>query len=242
MTCDELRSEYVHFALGVVSEPEKSELSEHLARGCEACTAGIREARRMAYGLGASVEAPAPSRALRDRILAAAGGPVAPRWHWQTAWLTGAAVLASAAGVLLYQNHQQDRALAFLSQQLQRGQAEAVSLRAALDLLRAPETREVTFSSGAPARGRVFYGPSSVLLIAANLPAPPAGKTYEMWIIPKGGKPAPAGLFASNQAGAALHFYSSAGPVPAGATVAVTLEAAAGVDAPTSQPLIAVAL
>lgn len=242
MTCDELRSEYLHFALGLLKEPEKSELSAHLARGCEACTSGIREARQLAHGIGASVEGPGPSRALRERILAAAGGASEPRWHWRTAWLTGAAVMASAAGVLLYQNHQQDRALSLLSDQLQRGQAETASLRAALDLLRAPETREVTFGPGAPARGRVFYGPSSVLLIAANLPAPPAGKTYEMWIIPKGGKPASAGLFASNQAGAALHFYNSAGPLPPGATVAVTLEIAAGVDAPTSQPVIAVAL
>ena len=240
MTCDELRSDYLHFALGTLEEPEQSELRAHLARGCETCTAGIREARQMAYGMGASVEGPAPSRALRGRILAAAGGAPESRWHWRTAWASAAAVLAVGAAVALYQNQQHDRALAFLSQQLQDRGAEAAALRSALNLLQAPETREVTFGQGA--RGRVFYNPSGVLLIAANLPAPPRGKTYEMWIIPKGGQPAAAGLFASDQTGAAVHFYSAPGTVPAGATVAVTLEVAAGVAAPTSQPVIAVAL
>jgi len=91
----------------------------------------------------------------------------------------------------------------------------------------------------APPRGRVFFSPSAVLLIAVNLPTPPAGKTYEMWII-RGGRPA--GLFSSTAQGTALHFYTAATPLLPNDTVAVTLEIAARVDAPTSQPVIGVQL
>jgi hypothetical protein len=112
-------------------------------------------------------------------------------------------------------------------------------MRQAFELIQAPETREVSFGQGQPAppRGRVFFHPSGVLLIASRLPAPPPGKTYEMWII-RGGKPAPAGLFSSNPHGDAIHLYRPAAPPAERDVVAVTLEAAGGVEAPTSTPVI----
>jgi hypothetical protein len=117
--------------------------------------------------------------------------------------------------------------------------AEAAAMRQAFDLIQAPETREVTFGEGQPAppRGRVFFRTSGVLLIASRLPAPPPGKTYEMWII-SGGKPAPAGLFTSNLQGGAIHLYRPSAPPTESDVVAVTLEPAGGVTAPTSTPII----
>lgn len=244
MTCDELRPDYVLYAMGVLEEPEKGELRAHLDRGCENCTAGLREARQLTGAMGASVVGPEPSRKLRDRVLAAAGGVPETKWHWRTAWQAAAAVALIAMGVIVYQTQRKDAEIASVREQLTQSGVEAASLRAALALLQAPETREVTFGQGAPAppRGRVFFNPSSVLLIASNLPAPPAGKAYEMWIIPKDGKPAPAGLFASSSQGTAFHFYNTRARLTETDTIAVTLETAAGVDAPTSQPLIAVQL
>lgn len=243
MTCDELRPDYVLYAMGVLEDPEKTELRAHLDRGCENCVAGIREAREFAASLGASAAGPEPSRQLRNRVLAVAGVASQPKWHWRTAWQAAAAVALLAVAAIVYQNQLTNAVLAQVRQQLNQSNLEAASLRSALALLQAPETQEVTFGRGAPAppRGRVFFNPSSILLIASNLPAPPAGKTYEMWII-RGGKPVPAGLFASSPQGTALHFHSPATPVLATDTVAVTLEIAAGVDAPTSTPIIAVQL
>jgi len=59
---------------------------------------------------------------------------------------------------------------------------------------------------------------------------------YEMWVIPKGAKPQPAGMFQPDTDGTALHMIHWS--VAPGDTVAVTMEVAAGVDAPTSTPLI----
>jgi anti-sigma-K factor RskA len=63
-----------------------------------------------------------------------------------------------------------------------------------------------------------------------------------MWVIPKSGKPASAGLFQSGSDGSAMHMRS--GPVDVAATgaVAVTVENEGGVEQPTSQPVIVAAL
>lgn len=236
MTCDELRPDYLLYALGVLEEPERSELRAHLERACETCTPGLREARGMAFAMGASLEGPEPSRQLRGRILAAAGGT--PERNWMALWVAAATALA-AAGLIVYQARNSRAELAEMRIETQRSVAAAAAMRQALDLIQAPETREVTFGQGQPAppRGRVFFQPSGVLLVASRLPALPPGKTYEMWLI-RGGKPAPAGLFSSNPQGNAIHLYRPAAPPAESDVVAVTLEAAGGVDAPTSTPII----
>ena len=239
MTCEDLRSDYLHYALGTLEEPERSELRAHLERGCANCTAGLREARMAAFGLGAAAAGPEPSRQLRSRILAAAGAAPAKRWNWFTAWVTAAVATLAACGLLLYQQRSYRAETARMRIEIERSGVEAAALREALAIIQAPETREVTLGQGQPAppRGRVFFHPSGVLLMASHLPAPPAGKTYEMWII-HGGKPAPAGLFRSDDRGNALHLYRPPSPAAPSDVVAVTLETAAGVDAPTSTPII----
>ena len=59
-------------------------------------------------------------------------------------------------------------------------------------------------------------------------------KTYELWVIPKHKAPQPAGLF-RNGTSVTIHLE---GAVPRGAIVAVTIERAGGVPAPTSSPIV----
>ena len=66
----------------------------------------------------------------------------------------------------------------------------------------------------------------------SGLAAPPQGKTYEAWIIPAGQAPRPAGLFAGGN-------IALRGKFPFHAVVAVTLERAGGVSAPTTAPVVA---
>jgi anti-sigma-K factor RskA len=65
-------------------------------------------------------------------------------------------------------------------------------------------------------------------------PTAPHGKTYEAWVIPKDKAPIPAGLFAGG-ASTTLHLR---GAVPQNAVVAVTIEHAGGVRAPTMAPIV----
>jgi anti-sigma-K factor RskA len=239
MTCDELRLDYLLYALGVLEDPERSEVRAHVGRGCEACLAGLRDARVLAFAMGSAVVGPNPSPQLRNRILAAANGISERRWNWFTALVAAGATALLAAGLMFYQAGSSRAELAEARVAAQRSGAEAAVMRQALELIQAPETREVTFGQDQPAppRGRVFFRTSDVLLIASRLPPPPPGKTYEMWII-SGGKPAPAGLFSSSQTGNAIHLFSPTAPPTQSDVVAVTLEAAGGVAAPTSKPII----
>ena len=66
----------------------------------------------------------------------------------------------------------------------------------------------------------------------SSIAAAPRGKTYEIWVIEKDGKPKPAGLFSH---GGTVTVTRDVHP---GATVAVTLERAGGVKSPTGKILI----
>jgi anti-sigma-K factor RskA len=73
----------------------------------------------------------------------------------------------------------------------------------------------------------------AVELQMQGLAAPPAGFLYEAWIIPPGGQPVAAGTNATGTGTLPLREDAR------GKIVALTLERAPGVDAPTSAPLLA---
>jgi anti-sigma-K factor RskA len=80
------------------------------------------------------------------------------------------------------------------------------------------------------------------VLIASNLPPTAADKIYEMWLIPKGAKPVPAGLFQSQVDGNAMHVRPGIVDLASTAAIAVTVENQAGAAQPTTTPLIVAAL
>ncbi len=239
MNHPELRDHYELFALGLADEPEKSEIREHLSRGCEVCMAEIRKAMELAALVGATAPAAAPSPKLRRRILASTG--YEPR---RIGWLplaAGVALFSLFAAVYFSgRENQYAQEAANLREQLRRQTIDLTRLNEAFAILAGPETTVTTFGAGpAPPRGKVFVNArQGVLLIASNLPAAPRGRIYEMWVIPKRGNPAPAGLFQSQADGTAMHIQR--GPVDVAATgaVAVTLESEGGAAQPTSTPVI----
>jgi anti-sigma-K factor RskA len=240
MNCNELREYYELYAIGVAEDPERSEIRAHLNRQCEVCMQGIKQAREVATLLGGSAAPSEPSPRLRRRILASVGVED-KRFGW-TPWL--AAALAMSMFAVVYfagQNGETLRELARARDQMGRQQSELSHLNEAFAILNGADTKVVSFGEGEkqPPKGRVFMNKSmGVLLIANNLPKAPAGKAYEMWIIPKGGKPIPAGMFYSDDNGSAMHMQRNVDPNAD--LVAVTLEPEAGSQQPTSTPLFAV--
>src|ERR1017187_7803197 len=97
MKCEELHEHYELYAMGVAEEPERSEIREHLNRGCEVCMAEMKRARSMASLLGSSVDPARPSPRLRRRILASVGHEQR-RFGWAP-FLAAAALLALFAAV-----------------------------------------------------------------------------------------------------------------------------------------------
>jgi anti-sigma-K factor RskA len=251
MTHEELSEMYELYALGVLTPEEKSEIDEHLGRGCVECSVGVRralEVNAMFTTLTEQVNAP---KRLRKRVLASIGGRRAAS-GWTSVWAIAAACLAIALVILglktmgdLDQTRRELRTSNETRDQTRRelleSRGQLSKVQQALQFLNEPETVQATFGGGQalPPRGRIFVNPSrGVLLIASHLPPAPAGQTYEMWVVPKKGNPVAAGLFQSDAQGNALHLM--AGPVNRAQTaaIAVSVEPESGSPAPTTKPFI----
>ena len=104
--------------------------------------------------------------------------------------------------------------------------AACIVVGLAVSLSKSSHTETVTAS--------VVVGPNrTATLYVSGLSAAPSGRTYEAWVIPKGGSPRPAGLFP----GGGSTTLQLSGTVPRKAVVAVTVERAGGVNAPTHTPI-----
>jgi anti-sigma-K factor RskA len=230
MTCEQLRDSYELYSLGLLDDAEKAEVEAHLGRGCQDCNQYLKDALAVnALMLSQAPEVVPPSR-LKHRLLATVGIQ-RTGWTWLAA-LAAAAMLV----VVLWMSFN----LADARHTLQAAIAERDRLDLAFTFLNQPETRQVNFGTGQPAppRGHIFVNPQlGILLIASNLPPLAAGKAYEMWTIPKGGAPRPAGVFQSDAQGSALHILQ--GPVDSSTldAVAVTIEPESGSSTPT-MPLV----
>jgi hypothetical protein len=244
MNCDELRDDYELYTLGLADEPERTEIHAHLGRRCAVCTAGVTQSRQLTAVLAYTAPEASPSSQLRKRILASVGSEPL-RLRWAAVWAAAAALAVFAAVYIGISERRAVEEVAHLRNEATRRGVELARLDEALAILNGPETLEVSFGEGKPQppRGRVFVSPArGVLLLASHLSPAPSGKAYEMWVIPKGGKPVPAGLFQSAPDGTAIHVQLGAIDVSATGAVAVTLENDAGATQPTSQPLIVAAL
>ena len=245
MNCEQLREHYELYALGVAEEPERSEIREHLERGCGVCMAELKRAREMAAILGGTAALADPSPKLRRRILASAGVERRRLGWWAPFWAV-AAVCAVFAAAFFHSREKDFEAQLSRTREQVRGQTiELTRLTEAFAILSGPDTTEASFggSQPQPPKGKVFVNPSQgVLLMASNLPPARSGKVYEMWIIPKGGKPVPAGLFQSASEGTALYVHRGSVDVSATGAVAVTLENEGGAPQPTSEPIIVAAI
>jgi hypothetical protein len=232
MTCEQLRDSYELYSLGLLDGEEKREIDAHLERNCAVCQKHLKDAVGInALLLSQAPEVVPPSR-LRRRVLASVGLERAG-WGWLAAAAAACAVVVALW--LSLEKRTADRELADVRRTLQQSVAERGRLEQAVTFLNQPETRQVNFGQGQPAppRGNFFLNPRlGVLLIASNLPALPAGRAYEMWVIPKGSMPVPAGLFQSGPQGTAMHILP--GIVDPNVTVAVTVEPESGSAAPTS--------
>ena len=146
-----------------------------------------------------------------------------PGFGWQgwPAWsfATLAVLLAITTAILLMQNAEykqtnqlQAAQLATQEQQLAQAQTEAqhaasTDAAAILSVLQASDTARFVLTKAAAKpqpQIKTYFRRSTgqVLLVASNLPPAPAGKVYELWLVPStGGAPLAAGLFRPDSQG-----------------------------------------
>lgn len=201
---------------------------------------GVKQAMELTALLATTAPPAEPPKRLRGRILASVGAE-RTGFRWAPIWAAATAMALIATVYFAREDRRLQADAQILRRTLSLQTVELTRLTSAFAIVNAPETKEASFGNAQhmPPRGKVFVNPrQGVLLIASNLPPTPAGKLYEMWTIPKGGKPVPAGLFQSRSDGSALHVRPGSLDVQTTAAVAVTVENEAGADRPTSQPII----
>jgi hypothetical protein len=235
--CQDFHDDFEFYAMGLLEPAEKEEMAAHLRTGCTTCEARLRDAlavNTLVMNMAPDVVPPAR---LKRRVMASIG--VQPMsWSWLSA--LAAACMLMVALWFSVQERSRSAELAQARRTLIDVSSQRDRLTQALSFLDDPATVPVSFGKGRPLppHGNVFvHARLGVLLIAANLPAAQAGKIYEMWVIPKGGAPRPAGLFQS-QGGTAMHILSGPLDLSTIGAIAVTLEPEAGSGAPTTTPII----
>jgi anti-sigma-K factor RskA len=253
---DELKLDAVGYALGVLEPEEHAAFEAHLA-GCAECTAEVRELRLAADALAASVPQISPPSSLRSRVVGAVTTTPAPPSTVPVVrerasvprWLAIAAMLVIAAGVLAYGTRMQAR-VSSLEAQLRQAQAQAanserlvaeardVAFRAqsAMGVFAAPDVARIDLT-GEPvarqARARALWSRQrGMVFTVSNLPPLPAGRVYQVWVV-TAQSPVSAGLLVPDAAGGGSVYYETPVDIAPPVAVAVTLEPAGGVPAPT---------
>ena len=225
------------YALDALDAHERVEYERHLA-DCEECKAELASLSDVAAALAVAAAGPAPRAGLRDDIVAAAredGHTVVPievgaERRRRRGWAPVLGIAAAAAAVVaiamgIWANG--------LSGDLDSTRDALARERQAAAVLADPSARSVALEGAA---GRLVVNDAGrAVLVLDGLDAAPAGKTYEVWVI-EGDTPSPAGLFPGAEEPTMVPVELD---VPAGSVVAVTVEEAGGVDAPTSAPVVA---
>src|SRR5213083_1691899 len=171
------------YALDALDADEARAYEEHLAH-CERCQRELAELSGTAAALAYGTHAPEPPASLRARILDAArrerGPNVVPLRPRAVVVLRAVAAVAACAAVGL------GIWAATLSNSLSSERAARDSAENALSILSNPASKRVSVQGR---EGALTVAPSGEAVLVARLPAAPAGKTYEAWVI-AAGKPA----------------------------------------------------
>jgi anti-sigma-K factor RskA len=239
-THEEMRDMYELYALGVLEPEESAEIDRHLADRCEVCQRSVKRAMLTNSVILSFAPDVKPRKELKRKLMSGFG--VAPRQWNMLAWAAVAACLLVTTLWLSVEERRRSSDLAAARKQVIEQQTQLSRVQGVVDFLNSPDTRQVNFGQGQtqPPKGNVFVNPNNgVLLIASNLQQLPADKIYQMWVIPKGGAPRPAGLFRAEQ-GSAVHIQRGRVDLAGTAAVAVTVEPAAGSSTPT-MPIIIMA-
>jgi anti-sigma-K factor RskA len=210
MTCKELAEAYELFALGLLDGPEKDALEDHLHRNCETCMREITRAVENNALVFRAVPKVDPPAGLRNRILAGFGLETRPLWARLLPWSVAVAALAMLLLAVLYAPRRNS----------------GDGMASAIDFLATPGTRQVSFTNGGTHGSVLMQQQKGLLLVVVNLPAAPAGKMYETWIVPRSVDPRPTGQLKSAVNGDAVGLIP--GPLDVGAiqAVAVSIEPA----------------
>jgi anti-sigma-K factor RskA len=176
------RDNLAAYALEALDHEDIDALEDHL-RTCDACRADLKAYRNIKAGLLFAVPAKMPPTSLRRRLqrqLPSKSGPLfrSLHWSWNQALAAGAFVLLIGLG------------LASIAEvrQLREHQAEIEdhnrSTQTLISMLAYPTTETIRFEQNGIAGSALIDKDRGLMgLFVWHLAPPPAGKTYQVWLI-----------------------------------------------------------
>ncbi len=257
MTVKEGHAEYLElaaiYALGALDGEDRARFETHLASGCEPCREAVRESEEILGNLALAAPLAAPPASVRerlfDRVSRDSNTKDAKRSGGSPFWMAlAAAATLAAIGLGLYARNLSERARALY----ERAEAERIareglerdlgSLSETLEAFTAPATRAVSLAGqgeGEGAAAKAFLDPENrrLFLYVYNLPPPPEGRTYQLWLIVAGSPPVSMGVFGIQPDGRGRLDSASVPAFTGQVTVAVSIEPAGGMPQPTG-PII----
>lgn len=231
---DDIQELLAAYALDAL-EPEEIARLHALLEERPELRATLAELRATANKLPYGLPEATPPAELRQRVLDYATGRAAPAavapkrgrgWLLALGGLAAAAIVAAAIGwgqVIGLRGE-----LARTNDKLTQAYADLSKAQVVLATLQ-----------GGSGEGSVVRTREGATVFAVNLPQLQAGRTYQLWRIPKGSPPASAGVFSVDPRGFGVFALEGSQQPQSGETVAVTDEPGPlGSEGPTMQPLI----
>jgi len=251
---DQYADQAAAYALGAQSPAERALLEAHLAN-CDLCAAEVRAMTSVADALALSRPSATPSPALRDRVLAEIRSQRTPirspqsTIHGARPWALAASVALAilASGYAVQLRGRVSNLEARLREATLRAdtnerlvadaRSSAFETQRTVLVLAAPDLARIDLA-GQPvapqASARAFWSRSRGLVFtASNLPTPPSGRAYQLWVLTAQPAPISAGMLKLDATGRVTAMIDTPQDLPRPVAMAVTLEPEAGVPSPT---------
>jgi len=235
------------YVLGALTPAERLAFEAHLAE-CAICAAEVRSLAPVTAGLARLVPEAEPAPQVKERLLAAIAKPSA----WSVSWLATAASVALAVVLGGYSAQLRARVAGLESQlreatrraeasegQVAEARRVAFDAQSQVAILAAPDLARIDLA-GQPvaptAAARAFWSRTRGLVFtASNLPAPPPGRAYQLWVLTAQPAPISAGMLVVDASGRVTARFDTPLDLPRPVAMAVTLEPEGGVPAPTGE-------
>lgn len=232
------------YALGALEGNARASIEKHV-QGCASCRRELEQLRGDAALLALASAGPRPPERAKARLMDAIAReprakkqPARVSWWGVLGWVATAA-MAIVAATLWQQNLQLKKDAADADNAFEQRIVQLEKDAAMGRILQAPDAERynvmpASWNTPPPPSGKAIYSHDhGLVFIASNLGAPPAQKAYELWLIPRDGKPPiPAGMFKPDERGNVAMMHAMSAGVQAKA-FAVTIEPEQGSATPT---------
>jgi anti-sigma-K factor RskA len=251
-THEQFADDLALYALGELTGAMQHDLEQHLA-GCAACRRDLQMLRGDLGLLALSSTGAQPPARSKERLMRSIATEPREKLHatkprQRSLWailipaFAALCLLVLSASLLLNRSDLQNQ-LAILRTHNRDLGDQLDRLNEEVQLLSASDTIHVSLNpqnSPQHPTGTAIFSPSQkrLMFMATNFLPVPAGKAYELWIIPTTGAPMPAGMFKPDEHGNGMIMGQK---MPGGMTAkafAITIENESGSDKPTSPILL----